>query len=61
MVNDGWDTVTSIIVVLVAGLLFGLVQGAISTFMRIQAFVVATGRTPTGPGTWPDRLRQQTH
>jgi ribose transport system permease protein len=40
MVNNGSGTVMSILVVLVVGVLFGLVQGAVSTFMRIQAFIV---------------------
>jgi ribose transport system permease protein len=40
MVNHGWDSLPAIVAVLIAGLLFGLVQGAVSTAMRIQAFVV---------------------
>ena len=40
MVDGGWGTVAAIAAVLVAGLVFGLVQGAVSTTMRIQAFVV---------------------
>ena len=40
MVNHGWGSIAAIVAVLVAGLLFGLIQGAVSTVMRIQAFVV---------------------
>ena len=40
MVDAGWGTVPTIAVVLLAGLTFGLVQGAVTTTMRIQAFVV---------------------
>jgi len=40
MVDGGWGTAAAIVAVLLAGLFFGLVQGAVSTTMRIQAFVV---------------------
>ena len=40
MVDHGWGTVPAIAAVLVAGLLFGLLQGTVSTVLRIQAFVV---------------------
>jgi len=40
LINEGWGIASTIIVVLIAGTLFGLAQGAISTRLRIQAFIV---------------------
>jgi ribose transport system permease protein len=40
MVNDGWGALAATVAVLAAGALFGFVQGAISTHLRIQAFIV---------------------
>lgn len=40
MVNQGWGAIPAIVAVLAAGVLLGLVQGAVSTYMRIQAFIV---------------------
>jgi ribose transport system permease protein len=40
LINEGWGIASTLIVVLIAGTLFGLAQGAISTRLRIQAFIV---------------------
>lgn len=40
LVNDGWGLLSSLPLVLVATTLFGLVQGMLSTRLRIQAFIV---------------------
>ena len=40
LVNEGWGLAATLPLVLVAGLLFGAMQGAISTKARIQAFIV---------------------
>ena len=40
LVNEGWGLWTTLPLVLVTGLVFGAVQGAISTKFRIQAFIV---------------------
>ena len=40
LVNHGWGLMSTLPLVLVAGLAFGLAQGAISTKLRIQAFIV---------------------
>lgn len=40
LVNEGWGLWSTLPLVLVTGLVFGAVQGAISTKFRIQAFIV---------------------
>jgi ribose transport system permease protein len=40
LVNQGWGLATTLPLVIVTGILFGAVQGAISTRFRIQAFIV---------------------
>ena len=40
LVNDGWGLVSTLPLVIVTGVLFGAAQGAISTWFRIQAFIV---------------------
>ena len=40
LVNEGWGLWTTLPLVLVTGLVFGAMQGAISTKFRIQAFIV---------------------
>ncbi len=40
LVNDGWGLLSTMPLVLVATTLFGLVQGVLSTRLRIQAFIV---------------------
>jgi ribose transport system permease protein len=40
LVNEGWGLWSTLPLVLLAGLAFGAVQGAISTGFRIQAFIV---------------------
>lgn len=40
LVNDGWGLASTLPLVLVATTLFGLIQGVLSTRLRIQAFIV---------------------
>jgi ribose transport system permease protein len=40
MVNSGWDVVPAVLLVLLVGLVFGLLQGVASTTFKIQAFIV---------------------
>ncbi len=40
MVNEGWGIVPTLLAVLVAGGVFGMVQGFISTRFRLEAFIV---------------------
>jgi len=40
LVNQGWGLLSTLPLVLVTAALFGLVQGALSTRLRIQAFIV---------------------
>ncbi|TCO53080.1 ABC transporter permease [Actinocrispum wychmicini] len=40
MVNNDWGVVPTVLLVLVVGLVFGLLQGVASTAFRIQAFIV---------------------
>ncbi len=40
LVNEGWGLATTLPLVIVTGTLFGVIQGAISTRFRIQAFIV---------------------
>lgn len=40
LVNEGWSLWTTLPLVIVTGIVFGAVQGAISTKFRIQAFIV---------------------
>lgn len=40
LINEGWGLWTTLPLVLVCATLFGLVQGAISTRLRVQAFIV---------------------
>ena len=40
LVNEGWSLWTTLPLVVVAGVLFGAIQGVISTKARIQAFIV---------------------
>ncbi len=40
LVNEGWGLVTTLPLVIVTGTLFGAAQGGLSTWFRIQAFIV---------------------
>src|SRR4051794_10313848 len=40
LVNQGWGLLPTLSLVLFVGAAFGLVQGALSTWLRIQAFIV---------------------
>jgi len=40
MIDWNYGTALAIIIVLIAGLLFGVLQGLVSNYMRIQAFIV---------------------
>ena len=61
LVNSGWGLAATLPLVLLATTLFGLLQGVLSTRLRIQAFIVTLAGLQARAWPGPDRVGQQLH